>query len=600
MRGTQITSRQIPAFTISLIIFLIAAILGWQRLHYGFNFIDEGYYMTEAWRLTVGDHLFQDQMSGAINFSSVMNSIFFRKWPNITLLGFRKIQYILTVCTLFFFSISLYKIHRQYWHLPLLFSIFAFTGLDPVGGTSNLSYYAYQNLFITLYLTFFLLGLHQIKITLRCIFFTMAGFFLWLISFNLLHLSLVIFSPLILFFFLRKWGGDLLYNINDLIFTLAPSIVCWAIFIVIFNITYIQNVISNIHNLTTENLYSPKVLAKINWAALQRIGIVSTYLIACLYCLLRVHFRYFLIIFIAVATLVFFIIDTSLFGLISYPYNYFVLNWPMWFSTLLVSFFVILFFYVFFKILTHRLLSRNEVLVIIIVLPCIIQGISSSIFSASGLLTILDSSIPIVGAIGIIVLTQKKISIKSYPIKFIILLILFAPFYYTTGWSYWRNTYFDVVPEQAVVIIDKGFGKGIRTNPLYKNLYEWINSNAELYTKKDDYIISYIKSPMVYMIAKRRPAPETSFIDAGCSASYYHDILNRMIEGKREPKMAFIFERYPQLAPLSLDKDAHYGMYPKKFTFPTDPFSQYITQNMTFLNQFQLAKDFIIRCYIRG
>jgi hypothetical protein len=50
----DIISSQFFTFTISLTIFIVAAAFGWERLQYGFNFIDEGYHMTEAWRLTVG------------------------------------------------------------------------------------------------------------------------------------------------------------------------------------------------------------------------------------------------------------------------------------------------------------------------------------------------------------------------------------------------------------------------------------------------------------------------------------------------------------------------------------------------------------------
>jgi len=36
---------------------------------------------------------------------------------------------------------------------------------------------------------------------------------------------------------------------------------------------------------------------------------------------------------------------------------------------------------------------------------------------------------------------------------------------------------------------------------------------AEKYSSKDDYIISYIYTPMVHMITKRKPALEDTYID---------------------------------------------------------------------------------------
>ena len=50
--NNKIYSSQLLPFAISLGIFLIAAVFGWFKLRYGFNFIDEGWHMTEAWRLT--------------------------------------------------------------------------------------------------------------------------------------------------------------------------------------------------------------------------------------------------------------------------------------------------------------------------------------------------------------------------------------------------------------------------------------------------------------------------------------------------------------------------------------------------------------------
>ena len=69
-----------------------------------------------------------------------------------------------------------------------------------------------------------------------------------------------------------------------------------------------------------------------------------------------------------------------------------------------------------------------------------------------------------------------------------------------------------MAPEQANVEIEQGFGKGIKTNQVYKDLYEWISATSQAYSNKDDYVISYVVSSMVHMIAQRRPALEDSWI----------------------------------------------------------------------------------------
>jgi len=65
-----------------------------------------------------------------------------------------------------------------------------------------------------------------------------------------------------------------------------------------------------------------------------------------------------------------------------------------------------------------------------------------------------------------------------------ILILFFSPFYYTTAWSDWKFTLFDVAPEQASAEIETGFGKGIKTNQVYKNLYEWISATSQAYSGK--------------------------------------------------------------------------------------------------------------------
>jgi len=87
------------------------------------------------------------------------------------------------------------------------------------------------------------------------------------------------------------------------------------------------------------------------------------------------------------------------------------------------------------------------------------------------------SSIPTMAAASILILYHNKIKTSSYTIKFIIVLIFITPFYYSTMWSVWRSPCLDVAPELATEEIDTGFCKGIRTNAIYKNLYEWIRSN---------------------------------------------------------------------------------------------------------------------------
>lgn len=178
------------------------------------------------------------------------------------------------------------------------------------------------------------------------------------------------------------------------------------------------------------------------------------------------------------------------------------------------------------------------------------------------------------------------------------LFIIFAPFYISVSWSDWRFTFFDVSPSQESVVIDNGFGKGIKTNPVYKELYDWISMNAVKYSDKDDFIISYNLAPMVYMIANRRPALEDSYVDISDYPYYYYQMaIDKMKQNKREPRLAFVFEGIPALWPISLKEDK-YKWFSKSFSYPADdPISRYVQEYMKPIDYFRLSDQLNVKCF---
>ncbi|MGP8154093.1 MAG: hypothetical protein ACLQBQ_08125 [Smithella sp.] len=596
-------SSQIPFFAISLIIFIIAAIWGWFRLRYGFNLVDEGQSITAAWRLMAGDGYFYERL-GALNLSPLLNSVIFGVKNDITLLGLREIQHLCTIFSLFILGIALYKIDKSFWYQPLIFSVFAFTGGDISGFIQNLTYNFYAHFFLTLHVSFFLLGIFQESVKLKRILLAVSGFFLGLISFNLLHLSLVVLSPVILFWLFNKRKTDYIFNFRDLCCLLAPIVFCWLVFIGIFNITYFQNVIAPFRLLMLSPMHSPK-FNKINWSFIECIGIISIYIILILSCLQRLKIKYFIIVFSLLSLLMFLIINTSLLGVINAPLGNAYPNAvkPMWFSSLIWTFYIFFVCYLFGKIFLDYALAKSDILAAILLIPGIILCLSSATFSSIGLFSAIFSSIPSLAAASILILSHDKIKTRSYALKFIVLLIFIAPFYYSTVESLWRYPCLDVAPELATVEIDKGFCKGIRTNIIYKNLYEWISSTAERYSDKDDYIISYIYTPMVHMIAKRRPSLEDTYIDFyEFPAAYYENAIGKMIEKGREPKLVFMFEAPPVIFPLvQRSGDVLYCWFESIYPFGVynDPISKYVIEHMYLLDTFRLNDHQIVRCFLR-
>jgi hypothetical protein len=180
-----------------------------------------------------------------------------------------------------------------------------------------------------------------------------------------------------------------------------------------------------------------------------------------------------------------------------------------------------------------------------------------------------------------------------------ILILFFAPFYYATAWFDWKYTHLDVAPEQANVEIETGFGKGIKTNQVYKDLYGWISTTSQAYSNKDDYVISYVVSPMVHMIAQRRPALDDTFISfSGFPMDYYNKAIEFMKDRGRKPKLAYAFEAVPALMSFTLEDPKRFWQG-KQFSFPSgDPISQYVLANMTQIGSFTISNELSVRLFL--
>jgi len=591
-------SDQSYVFLIGLIFFVVVAAFGWVKLQYGFCLMDEGLHMTESWRLTAGDHFLRDKLIDTNRLYTLINSLVFRASPNITLLGFRRLQYLLTLFSLLLFTIALSRVDGQYWYQPFVFSLFAFTGLDPNGAFSNLNYYTYPHLFLTLHLSFLLLGLFRDNIVAKRLLYVASGLCLWAISLAVLHLGVVVLSPVLLFIVARKSGlKSFSFTLKDLTYVLGPFVFCWLLFLGIYKKPYILSLLTSVGI----SVKTHGALIDANWDALEHIAITMFLLVIGIYVLKKVTFRKFIFISAIISILTYFIIDTSCFSLIR-PYYRGWFSRPMWFSSLLISFFIIFLFNIVRKHFTDRPLNKGEELSITLLIPCVILSVIGSIFSTDGVLMVSYTAIPATAAIASMVLYNKTIQGKAYSVKALVLIIILLPFYYTTAWSDWRFTYFDLFPEQEDVTINEGFAKGIKTNSIYYDLYKWIRTNTERYTKKDDFMISYIISPMTYMISKRRPALDHSFTEfLEKPMEFYEKSIKKMKKMRRYPKIVFVFEGIPALFPVSLKEDKFFW-FGKQFDFNTsqDPISRYVKQNMKLVSAFELCKGDVARCFVAG
>jgi len=591
---------QLYIFVAGIILFGLIAVFGWIKLQYGFNFIDEGYHMTKSWRLTVGDHFFDDQYMAILRPFTIINSLVFRIIPDITLLCFRQLQFILTLTALSFLSIAIYNIsNKEYWYFPFIFSVFAFTGLDPVGMISNLNYFTYPHLFLTLSLACLILGFQLNNILLRKLFFILSGCFLWLINLSLLHLGVIIFFPIILYFLARILRFKYFYfNFKDCLLLSAPFLIGWLCFIIVYQKTFFVTIFKSLRFFLSLSTYSTETLTRFNFWPFVYVAAAILFLLIYLFLLKKLPLKASFVFLPILSVLVFAVIKTSGFGFIQPYYN----GWfgrPMWFASFLIGFYLIFWTGLLRKYLLKQDITKNDELVIVLLIPVSILSAVSTVFSGLGPLTVLYCAIP--GVAGLTIYFLNNFAFQGQKIfgKLMLIIAILAPIYVPTILNDWRFTFFDVPPAQMNVTIENGFGKGIKTNVLYKKLYDWVGNNADAFAEPDDFLLSYTVSPMTHMITGLRPSLDDTFISWEIPASHYQKAIESMKRKGKEPKIAFIFERMPILFPVSLEKGT--VTFPgKQFDFQTsrDPISTYIRTHMKLGGSFKISDDHIIRCYV--
>ena len=237
-------------------------------------------------------------------------------------------------------------------------------------------------------------------------------------------------------------------------------------------------------------------------------------------------------------------------------------------------------------------MKHHEELAVLLMLPATLLFILTATFSTFGVILILHCSIPTVAALTLFIINLEPIRYRSNVFKLSILIIAFTPFYYTIAWSDWNFTYCDVKPKDASAEITDGFLKGIHTNGFYKQINDWVKKNTTTYSNDDDFIISYILAPMVYMIAERRPAIEGSFLGPPDErmVKHYKTMLNKMQSSKRSPAIAFVFDNTPALNTINEKSKIRFSLKGDKYSFygpwynfgkSEDALAEYIKKNMT-------------------
>ncbi|MFQ5509715.1 MAG: hypothetical protein ACE5FN_10330 [Leptospirillia bacterium] len=557
-------------FGVGMLAFLGMAILGWVKLPYGVSFMDEGLAMTDGWRLTAGDRLFPDSAINAVRMYATFNAVVFALVPDVTLLECRQLQYLLTLLASGLFAGAVYLWTRNYWYLPLSLSLFAFTGLDTAGMMSNLTYYVYPHLFITLHIALLLIGLKCTGRGVRTAVLALSGLCLWAVGFSVLPLSVTMAAPVLTWMLLRRTGWrDPGFSGRDLLVLLAPPVVLWLGFLGLHAASFAEAVGD-----VFASHFSQKKPVHTGVALVLKYMIPMTVFVAVFRWCARFKSGVVAFVVAGLGVLGWILVDTGGLGAV-FAYRAAMFREISWFSALLAGWLLIIGGGLLYCLAGRRDYHENEPLIWLLAIPSALLAGTYGVSSGQGLLTFAYVAIPC--AVG---LTLSMVSwYEHHPrgIQFVAVAALLAPFYLTTARADWNITYFDGPVHGLTTTISSGFLEGIRTRRENAEMFAWIEDLAERFSEPDDFVLAYNWAPMVNVVVKRRPPMNHSWVGMGDSVlesgGWY------MANAGRWPKLAFRF------SPTTRRGD-------------TGPLDSYLVKNMRLLDRFDLA-DGVLECFIR-
>jgi len=583
-------TRRNTLFGVGLAVFAVMAVLGWLKLPYGVSLADEGMYVADAWRLTVGDSLFPDASTGVLRLFALFNAAIFTLNPDITLLGMRQLQFFMTLAAAGALGLAVWRFSGRYWPLPWLLVPFAFTGMDPVGKVTSLSYYHYPHLFLVGHVACLLLALSASGVARRG-WHLGAGICLWGIGFSLLPLSVSAVSPALLWLVARRLGSEhLRFTFADLCWVLAPVAVLWGAVFAIYGAPFFDALSDMLRyaaqggktqtHLDVQGLWHVAIMAgalllaaAIRWLPRPVAGVAA----------------------LAWGGLVWWIMASGLGGLIS-PYWRGWFSAPMWFCGLLIAGLIGAGVWLLWRMLAPYTLSRDGWLALLLLLPAGVLVAVFGYFSEIGFLTTAYGSMPV--WVGLALLLLKGLSGHGRGIRALALVALVVPFSWQLAWADWRFTLFDLSPKYLTATIDDGFLRGIRTNPAFYELDRWLRDRANRFSAPDDFAISLDRAPMVHMQIRRRPSLNHSWVGLMRSSLLRYEAMQQMREAGREPTIAFRFLQPAMFYPLDLDAE-RFALAPKATFYANHSISNHLTQNMRLVDTFTVAGQVWVECYVR-
>ncbi len=575
------------------------AVLGWLKLPYGVSLADEGMYVADAWRLVAGDRLFPDAATGVVRMYALFNAAVFWLHPDVTLLGFRQLQFVLTLAACGLLGVAVWRVFGPCWWLPWVLSLFAFTGLDPVGKVSSLSYYHYPHLFLTGHVALLLLALSRTGAARRGLLLG-AGVCLWGIGFALLPLSVVAIAPVLLAVTLWWLGGAWRLSLADLFWLLAPVGLLWGAVLAWYGADFF----TAMGDMLRYARQGGKTHARLDMEGLKHAGVMLVWLGAVLLSL-RLKGPLLAGALGALGGGLYWIVATGLGGLIS-PYWRGWFSAPMWLCGLLMAGFGYYLVYlvngrVGHRVNGHRVDGRQnggpdaDAVAMVLIVPAITLSAVFAYFSEIGFLTVAYGALPALTGLALLLVPRMNM---APPLAALGLVALLGPLYWQVAWADWRFTLFDLSPKYLTKTVADGFLKGIRTNGIFYDMDRWMRDRAERFSTPDDLAIAMNRVPMVHVQIRRRPAMNHSWVGMMRSALLRFEAVNDMVNRGRQPKIAFRFVRPPMFLPVDLNGEKFMPAAPDTF-YANNSTSNHITQTMKLVDTFRVRGQVWVEFYVR-
>lgn len=571
----------------------IALLGGLSNLKYGLSFIDEGMYLTDAWRLSAGDKLISDTAKFAPTLYQAISSPLFVIFNNISILQFRTASHLLAAICLISLISAVYK--KRKGDLPSIIAVtipFFYTGLDQTGMSSSLNYYTIAQALLYFYVTAMFPGEQAAQSSYRKKVVIDVTSTVLLTGMIITYLPLAGLVPIHIFLLTQNSSRKTLYALSHVL--LIATV--YGILISSAFEEHVENVLAigqgRKEGATSLNSYTP-VTVFVGFtiaAAITKIIQVADDL---------TPKKGYVIIGLATA-ITSISIYNHYFGILP-PF------WNGWFNipgitsaiTLgLLSISITLNvtrtaaqapkgFLV--KGLFNNEGARIEALKILILMYGVLYAATSTL----GIM-LFSNILPLTLMMMISENGSKPARNPEYKIR----ANSIAAFGIALGIPLMMHdhqfTYFDKSPNYLTSEITHGPAKGIFTNELNSKLYSDLINIVDNLTEDDDFIISFDQTPMTYFITKRRPSLDHSWTGiTGGDAQAMKLSIAKMVDRERIPRLALHWRNKFLWFP---SRDGEYAL--SSFGDSAEPvLLSFVKSNMRYIGSIEIQDQRAIEIY---